>query len=83
MFKYGLFIIIIIQIYNIELDLIKIETNNSKKDKRNLIKKQGYENILSKLSTGLYHINITVGSNNQKLNLPLIQKNRTLTKIHQ
>ena len=69
MFKYGFFIIIIIQIYNIELDLIKIETNNSKKDKRNLIKKQGYENILSKLSTGLYHINITVGSNNQKLNL--------------
>ncbi len=69
MFKYGIFIISIIQIYNLELDLIKIESNTIKKNKRKLVEKKGYGNILSKLSTGLYHINITVGSNNQKLNL--------------
>ena len=69
MFKYGIFIITIIQIYNIELDLIKIEPNNFKKNKRKLAETKGYENILSKLSTGLYHINLTVGSNNQTFNL--------------
>ena len=64
MLKHGIFLILILKIFNLEFNLIKISNKNYIRNLNN-----NYETIIYKLKSNLYHLNLSLGTPNQYFNL--------------